>query len=184
MSERWFAARINVIPVPIKFLEQGAHPYSYAIKNLVKQEFPAYCPLVYERRIWRNRRVEVPVPNFRSYLFVLFDLAELRWRKVNSTRGVTHLLPTHAEQPQPLPEGFVDGLRVAEAAREAAAIVEVVHTFAANAIVRILAGALQGRHGRVLSSSRQTTRVEVELFGREVTATVGTEELEEVDPDY
>jgi len=70
------------------------------------------------------------------------------------------------------------------AASEATAVAEeVCRGFRENTIVRILAGALQGRQGRVLSSGRQTTRVEVELFGREVTATVGTDELEEVDPD-
>lgn len=47
---------------------------------------------------------------FPGYIFVSMDLLEDGWSHVNGTRGVSKLLPTHLEQPLPLPLGFVEKL--------------------------------------------------------------------------
>jgi transcription antitermination factor NusG len=97
----------------------------------------------------------------------------------NNTLGIWHLLPVHAELPDALPDQFIPELQkqlaaaeAEQAAKEAARA--LCHRFAANAIVRILTGALSGQVGRVVSSERAVTRVEVEAFNRQIVASVPT----------
>ena len=56
-------------------------------------------------------------------------------------------------------------------------VAEVIATFAADTIVRILAGAFHGKLGRVVSSAPRSTRLAVELFGRTTVLTAATADL-------
>jgi transcription antitermination factor NusG len=56
-------------------------------------------------------------------------------------------------------------------------MVELTRSFATNEIVRILAGALKGRDGRVVDSDHKLSRVEINAFSRKVQATVPTGDL-------
>ena len=67
------------------------HPNSekIAIKNLERQEFDYYQPLILERKIRRQQLTHVEQPLFPCYLFVqIVD----RWRSLQSTYGVVDLL--------------------------------------------------------------------------------------------
>jgi transcription antitermination factor NusG len=100
-----------------------------------------------------------------------------RWRAINQTVGITRLLPEQNEFPSPVTHGFVGAL---QARPSMAAVEELVTTwFATDSLVRVIAGALQGRFAKVLSSHRTATRVRVEAFGREVTATIATADLQQ-----
>jgi hypothetical protein len=102
-------------------------------------------------------------------------LGTTRWRSINNSTGVVHLLPTHSELPLPLPRGFVDEMQ----RRATVAEVEDLATrFAANDIVRVLTGIFQNRFARVLSSARTSTRIKVTAFEREIVATVRTADLQ------
>lgn len=98
----------------------GAHAglEDVAKYRLSQQFLESYIP-VYNEPLgggrYKTRRL------FPCYIFVELDLdgdgvqapdwrAVARW--VNSTRGVTKLLPLHLEKPLPLPVGFVEDLRL------------------------------------------------------------------------
>ena len=135
----------------------------WALLNLRAQDFEALWPTYREVVIRRNRRVVVERPVFHGYLFVKFDLSGWRWRAINSTPGIIRLLPMGSEEPVALPAGFVEALQSREPS--APVVAEVIATFAANTIVRILAGAFYGKLGRVVSSAPRSTRLSVEAFG-------------------
>jgi transcriptional antiterminator RfaH len=149
--DQWFAARYR------------AQLARWALLNLRAQDFEALWPTYREVVIRRNRRVVVERPVFHGYLFVKFDLSGWRWRAINSTPGIIRLLPMGSEEPVALPAGFVEALQSREPS--APVVAEVIATFAANTIVRILAGAFYGKLGRVVSSAPRSTRLSVEAFG-------------------
>jgi hypothetical protein len=89
-TDRWCVARIH-----------NHASTGYAAKNLKDQHFETFMPTVRHRVFSRGRVHEVDKPLFGGYLFIALDLSDWYWRKVNSTRGVIHLLPMHAEEPVP-----------------------------------------------------------------------------------
>jgi transcription antitermination factor NusG len=57
-------------------------------------------------------------------------------------------------------------------------IAELIETFAANSVVKILSGVFAGRTGRVVQSAQKSTSIVVEAFsGRETTVTLATTDL-------
>src|SRR5205823_8571760 len=83
------------------------HHECLAETNLRRQGFATYLPR-YLRRCRHARRTEtVPRPLFPRYLFVALDLARDRWRAVQSTFGVSHLVVA-GDAPAPVPDGVVE----------------------------------------------------------------------------
>jgi transcriptional antiterminator RfaH len=163
MSSRWYAVRIK-----------STLSWEVIIGELGKQGFAAYHPVITKSMYFAGRKLTGEWPLFPSYLFTSFDMEEQRWRAINSTHGIIHLLPATSEFPQALPIGFVEELR---SRRTVEKMVETTRTYATNEIVRILAGALKGRDGRVIDSNHKLTRVEIAAFSRKVQATVPTGDL-------
>jgi len=81
-----------------------------AVANLEKQKFATFCPRFRKSRRHARRVETVLVPLFPSYIFVSLDLAFDRWRAVNSTRGITHMI-MQGELPQAVPPGVVESLQ-------------------------------------------------------------------------
>jgi transcription antitermination factor NusG len=163
--ERWFCARtkINI-------------PWDVTIDQLRQQEFTAWMPIVRSQTFHLGKKIIVESPLFGPYLFIEFNMSMQRWRAINFTQGIVRLLPTHAEVPEPVAAGFVEALQ----GQPTIAAVENLITakFAADDVVRLIAGAFVGRFAKVLSSHRLSTRVRIEAFaGREVTAMVRTGDL-------
>jgi len=81
--------------------------------NLQRQGFSTYLPR-YLRKCRHARRTEfVPRPLFPRYLFVALDLARDRWRAVQSTFGVSHLVQA-GETPMAVADQVVDEIRARE----------------------------------------------------------------------
>lgn len=117
-----------------------------ASEHLSRQGFEHCIPMQLERIIDKHSKiVETRHPRFRGYGFVRLDLDVDRWRSVNGTRGVRHLLPLHHERPLPLPVGFVEELKAQPEKAE-----EIVALFASNEMVRVLAGAWAGQQAKTL----------------------------------
>lgn len=84
-----------------------------ALQHLERQKFAVYLPR-YLRRVSHARRVSwQPRPLFPSYLFVATSAEQLRWRAINSTIGVSHLI-SDERGPLPVPSGVVDDIRRSE----------------------------------------------------------------------
>lgn len=86
------------------------HSEPKAVWHLGRQGFATYLPR-YEKRRRHARRIEtVAAPLFPRYLFVAIDMTVQRWRSIHSTIGVSRLV-CNGEDPAPLADGVVDGLR-------------------------------------------------------------------------
>lgn len=81
-----------------------------ALEHILRQGFTAYLPRYMKRRRHARRTDWVPSPLFPSYLFVQLDLALDRWRVLQSTIGVAHLISSGSRL-LALPEGVVEEIR-------------------------------------------------------------------------
>jgi transcriptional antiterminator RfaH len=138
-----------------------------AAYNLRRQNFTVYLPQ-YGKQIRHARRTEiVRSAFFPRYFFVNLDLETDRWRSVNSTFGVIHLI-CFGDIPARLPNEFIAQIRARESAD---GLVETghVHCFAHGQDVEILAGAFVGQIG-VFDCSTDDDRVRILLnvLGRTV----------------
>jgi transcription antitermination factor NusG len=168
MSARWYAARIKT-----------TISWDVIIEQLQRQSFGAYQPIVSRSVYFGGKKLTGEWPLFPAYLFVSFDLEEQRWRAINGTAGVQHLLPLHAETPQALPRGFVEELQNVRN-NCAAKMIAATGPFIANDVVRILRGAYENAIGTVIDSTPKLTRVELKAFNRLIAAQIATDSLKAV----
>ena len=91
------------------------HPQAEAkaLLNLRRQGFHAYLPR-YTRRCRHARRItNVASPLFPRYLFVALDISLERWRAIQSTFGVSHLI-CQGDLPAPVPRGIIEEIQARE----------------------------------------------------------------------
>jgi len=81
--------------------------------NLERQGFQVYLPRYLKKRSHARRTDTVPAPLFPRYLFVAMDVATARWRSINSTFGVSHLV-TNGNEPLPVDEQVIEEIRARE----------------------------------------------------------------------
>jgi len=87
-----------------------------AAEQLARQGFTTFLPRQ-PRTVRHARRIRIALAAyFPGYLFVELDLAAQRWRSINGTLGVSHLVGP-AERPSPVPNGVVEALIAAADAR-------------------------------------------------------------------
>lgn len=82
--------------------------------HLLRQGFDVYLPRWRKRRVHARRIEWVAAPLFPRYMFVGFDVAVTRWRAIQSTIGVSHLVCSGG-MPLPVPKGIVEAIRSREA---------------------------------------------------------------------
>ena len=110
-----------------------------ATQNLLRQGYEVYLPRYMKRRRHARKVDFVAKPLFPRYLFVAIDMATQRWRSIQSTSGVSHLV-THGDQPAVVPEGVVRALKAREDARGFVKL-DATPAFAPGEKVRVLGGA-------------------------------------------
>ncbi|KAA5602545.1 transcriptional activator RfaH [Blastochloris sulfoviridis] len=77
--------------------------------NLLQQGFAAYLPRVLTTRRHARRFEVVKTALFPRYIFIRLDLARDRWRSVNGTIGISHIVSS-GDLPCPVPAGIVEEL--------------------------------------------------------------------------
>lgn len=125
-SARWYAVRCQ----PNREAVAAAH--------LSNQGFAVFLP---RRQCLRRhaRKVDLTMtPLFPSYLFVQLDLTRDRWRCVNSTCGVLHLVMQGAG-PAAVPVGIIEQL---QARCDMRGVLDLNTKLKPGQAVRILSGAL------------------------------------------
>jgi transcriptional antiterminator RfaH len=81
----------------------------FAAEQLQNQGFIVFLPKQV-KTVRHARRVRTGFGAFfPSFLFVELDVERQRWRSINGTRGVSHLV-TQAEHPVPAPVGVIEDL--------------------------------------------------------------------------
>ena len=83
--------------------------HQIALRNLQRQGFDTFLPLISETNRKGPRFVTRARPLFPGYIFLACDLEKGQWRAVNSTLGVTRLV-SFGGRPRPVPQGLVQAL--------------------------------------------------------------------------
>ncbi len=145
-----------------------------AAANLGRQGFSIYLPRYLKRRR-HARKVEIVArPLFPRYLFVGIDLAAQRWRGIQSTLGVSHLVCV-GDKPAVAEEGVIDALRARE---DEAGFISLVcrPAFSPGDRVRIVDGAFVDSLALVEDvSDHDRVAVLLDLLGRKVRVLVGAD---------
>jgi transcriptional antiterminator RfaH len=143
------------------------HGERKAEQNLMRQGFEVYLPRYLKRRR-HARRVDFAVrPLFPRYLFVAIDMAAQRWRSIQSTIGVAHLV-TNGDDPASVPDSVVGALRAREDEKGFIRI-DVKPAFVPGDKVRVLTGAFMDSAG-LFSGLADHDRVAIllDMLGRKV----------------
>ena len=146
--------------------------------NLQRQGFATYLPR-YQRTRRHARKTETVVrPLFPRYMFVALDLARDRWRAIQSTFGVSHLVLA-GEEPLALASGVVDEIRAREG-NDGIVKLGLPAGVGVGSRIRLIDGIFEDARG-VIERIADDRRVAIllQLLGREVrvfvpAASVGT----------
>src|SRR6185312_4646915 len=92
------------------------HAEAKAASHLARQGYTAYLPRYLKRRRHARRTETVAAPLFPRYLLVAFDPGVQRWRSIQSTIGVAHLI-CRGDDPAIVPAKVVDDLKGREDAQ-------------------------------------------------------------------
>lgn len=146
-----------------------------ARQHLTNQGFTVYLP-VYHRRVRHARRSEVVLrPLFPGYLFVALDPELQRWRSINGTIGVRHIL-TVANAPRHVPHQIIKQIKARE--DETGAVKLISPAFSHGQPVRVLDGAFADVSG-LFEEMRDESRAVllISLLGRMVRVSVPAGEV-------
>jgi transcriptional antiterminator RfaH len=80
-----------------------------AERNLNRQGFETFLPLLKVAKYKYNRYLSDLRPLFPGYMFVAIDSESGPWRQINCTIGVSKLV-SFADQPKPIPFDLISGL--------------------------------------------------------------------------
>jgi transcriptional antiterminator RfaH len=78
--------------------------------HLRQQGFVTYLPQYLRSRRHARKTENVARPLFPRYLFVALDLARDRWRSIQSTQGVKHMV-LFGDKPACVPDGVIEAIR-------------------------------------------------------------------------
>ena len=145
-----------------------------AASNLVRQGFGVYFPRYLKRRSHARKVDTVARPLFPRYLFVAIDLATQRWRSIQSTIGVSHLV-SWRDSPASVSDDVVGALKQRE---DEAGFVRLERrvNFSPGDTVRLLEGAFTDSLALVEGiNDRERVAILLDFLGRKVRVLVGAD---------
>jgi len=145
-----------------------------AVANLERQGFSAYFPRYLKRRSHARKVETVPRALFPRYVFVSIDVASQRWRAIQSTLGVSHLVCV-GDRPAAVETGVIDALKARE---DRAGFITLARrpAFSPGDKVRIIEGAFVDSLALVEDvSDHHRVAVLLNLLGRKVRVLVGAD---------
>lgn len=152
---------------PVRWIAVNTHPHRehFAIENLERQDFVAYCPLI-RKRIRHARRVhDAQRPLFPGYVFVEITNGLDRWRPITSTYGVRSIVMC-GERLSFIDAGFVASLMAREVD---GVIVRPTKRFCVGQSVRMAGGAFDGLVAEIIEmDERDRLVVLLDLLNRPV----------------
>ncbi len=158
-GQQWYAAFTQ----PNSELRSAVH--------LRNQGFSIYLPRLLRRRNHARRIEQIAVPLFPRYIFVGIDLDHQRWRSVNGTIGVSHLISC-GERPTRVDERIIEAIAAREGA-DGFVRLSKTQTFKPGQSVRVTCGAFADQLGLYEGMSDQDrVRILLDLLGRKVRVTI------------
>lgn len=157
----------------------NTHPHKerFAVENLARQDFIAYCPML-NAQVRHARRIrDVLRPLFPGYVFAAVETDLLRWRPLLSTFGVRSVVRS-GDRLSFLPQGFVDALRSREVA---GAIVRPTSPFQVGQAVKLVRGPFDGLVATIVEmDERDRLVVLMDFLNRPVKVTVDASFVSEI----
>ena len=145
-----------------------------AAQNLLRQDYQIYLPRYLKRRRHARKVDFVAKPLFPRYMFVRIDLATQRWRSVQSTYGVSHLV-LNGSDPAPVAGQVIYALKAREDASGYVTL-EQRPKFAIGEKVRVLAGVFADNLGLFDGmADRDRVAILLDLLGRKVRVSIEPE---------
>lgn len=160
-GQRWYAA----------FTQPNSE--MRAAMHLNNQEFPAYVPRFLKRRR-SGRRVEtVTAPLFPRYVFLGADLERQRWRSVNGTIGVSHLV-CQGDRPTCIDDRIIAA--IAEQEDESGLVqLKAINTFKPGQQVRVVDGIFADQLGLYEGlGDHERVKILLGILGRKVRVLIET----------
>lgn len=155
-------------------LQTHVNSEAKAARNLLRQGFEVYLPRYLKRRSHARKTENVPAPLFPRYMFVKIDRAVQRWRPIQSTFGVSHMVLNGAE-PAHVPAEVIDWLKAREDEHGMISMDRRVR-FAIGDTVRVLAGAFADSLGLFEGTSdRDRVAILLDFLGRKVRVSLDAE---------
>jgi transcriptional antiterminator RfaH len=145
-----------------------------AAANLGRQGFAVYVPRYLKRRSHARKIDVVARPLFPRYLFVAIDLATQRWRAIQSTLGISHLVCLNG-RPTPVGDSVIEALQERE---DENGFIKLARrpAFLPGDKVRIVEGAFIDSLALVEGvSDHERVAVLLDLLGRKVRVLVGAD---------
>jgi transcriptional antiterminator RfaH len=164
-----------------KWLVIATHPHRelFAISNLKRQDFDAYCPMIMKRIRHARRVYDDPRPLFPGYIFVAFQPAQ-NWRPILGTYGVKSLV-RNGEEPGLLGGSFIDAMKSRErdgVIRKLAAELE------AGQRVEVQGGPFDGLVGEILElRDKERVLVLLNMLDQQTKTHLRVDMLNPIDPD-
>jgi transcriptional antiterminator RfaH len=145
-----------------------------AARNLLRQGFEIYLPRYLKRRSHARKIEKVPAPLFPRYMFVNIDIATQRWRSIQSTYGVSHLV-LNGSEPASVRGAVIESLKSREDASGYVTL-DQRPKFAIGEKVRVLAGVFADNLGLFDGmADRDRVAILLELLGRKVRVSLETD---------
>jgi transcriptional antiterminator RfaH len=145
-----------------------------AARNLLRQGFEIYLPRYLKRRSHARKVENVAAPLFPRYMFVNIDIATQRWRSVQSTYGVSHLV-LNGSEPAPVAGSIIEQLKAREDAN-GYVMLDPRPKFAIGEKIRVLAGVFAENFGLFDGmADRDRVAILLDLLGRKVRVSIEPE---------
>ena len=159
---------MNIVPDGLWYVVQTQiNAEAKAARNLVRQGFEIYLPRYLKRRSHARKIEKVAAPLFPRYMFVRMDIATQRWRSVQSTYGVSHLV-LNGSDPAPVAGQVICALKAREDPSGYVTL-DQCPKFAIGDKVRVLAGVFAENLGLFDGmADRDRVAILLELLGRKV----------------
>jgi len=131
---------------PSKWIVIATHPHreAFAIENLKRHDYEAYCPMILKHIRHAGRTYDARRPLFPNYIFM--RMTRSHWRSVLGSYGVRSIL-CNGDTPALLPSGFVENLKACELA---GVISKPKERLKPGQIVTINSGQFDGLIGRIV----------------------------------
>lgn len=147
-----------------------------ARQHLINQNFQVYLPCIRKPRSHARRRDWSILPLFPRYLFVQIDTETSRWRAINSTVGVSHLISQN-DRPTPIANKIVDDIRDAEDEKGYIGLNQI-QPLTAGEEVEFLAGPLAHQSGTLFDADDdERVTVLLKMMGRDVKVVAQLDEI-------
>ena len=164
MDQKWFVVQTQV------------NAEAKAARNLLQQGFDIYLPRYLKRRSHARKIERIAAPLFPRYMFVRIDIAAQRWRSIQSTFGVSHLL-FNGDEPAAVRNEIVERLKEREGS-DGLIQLDRRDAFAVGDKVRVLAGAFTDSLGLFEGlADRDRVAILLDFLGRKVRVSINVDFL-------